>query len=332
MPQATLIFTSDFAKLGRDARALSRRQAAGELSRIRQGVYVPAAEWRALTAWERYPMLIQAAASTLRRSTVFCRQSAACVWGVPLLGTHTLVHACTDDGRGGRSRAGVRRHRVDTESLEIEEQSGLLVTSRIRTVLDLAAFESFEQAVVALDHVLKPDRSRGLEAVTKDELAAGLAPFCDLAVRRIQAALEFADPAAGSPGESLSRALLHVLGFKPPKLQQEIRDASGFVAYLDFEWPEEGLAGEFDGMVKYQKDEYLRGRSTSQAVIDEKRREDRIRATGRRVIRWTWSELADPRRFAAFLDLAGVPRLRRPSCGPHPGIRYENGQPLRGST
>lgn len=332
MPQSTLIFTSDFAKLGRDARALSRRQAAGELSRIRQGVYVPAAEWKALTAWERYPMLIQAAASTLRHSTVFCRQSAACVWGVPLLGTHTLVHACTDDGRGGRSRAGVRRHRVDTESLEIEEQSGLLVTSRIRTVLDLAAFESFEQAVVALDHVLKPDRSRGLEAVTKYELAAGLAPFCDSAVRRIQAALEFADPAVGSPGESLSRALLHVLGFKPPKVQQEIRDASGFVAYLDFEWPEEGLAGEFDGMVKYQKDEYLRGRSTSQVVIDEKRREDRIRATGRRVIRWTWSELADPRRFAAFLDLAGVPRLRRPSCGPHPGIRYENGQPLRGST
>lgn len=314
MPQSALILTSEYAKLGRDARQLARLQAAGELSRIRQGVYVPATEWRALTAWERYPMLIQAAASTLRSTTVFCRQSAACVWGVPLLGTQTLVHACTDDGRGGRSRAGVRRHRVDTESLETEERSGLLVTSRTRTVLDLAAFESFEQAVVAFDHVVKPDRPRGLQAVTKHELAAGLAPYSDAAVRRIQAALEFADPAAGSPGESLSRAFMHLAGFKPPMLQSEIRDASGLAGYLDFEWPEDGLAGEFDGMVKYQKEEYLRGRSTSQVVIDEKRREDRIRATGRRVIRWTWSELADPRKFAAFLDLAGVPRLRRPSC------------------
>ena len=33
-------------------------------------------------------------------------------------------------------------------------------------------------------------------------------------------------------------------------------------------------------MVKYQKAEYLRGGSAAQVVVDEKRREDRIRATG----------------------------------------------------
>jgi hypothetical protein len=331
MLHPTLILTSEYARLGRDARQLSRREAAGELSRIRQGVYVPTAEWRALPAWEKYPLLIQAAASTLRSQTVFCRQSAACAWGVPLLGVHTLVHACTADGGGGRSRAGVRRHRVDTGSLEIEERSGLLVTSRVRTVLDLAAFDCFGQAVVAFDHVLKPDSVRGLQAVTKDQIAGGLAPYTDAAVRRIRAALDFADPAAGSPGESLSRAFMHLGGFKPPSLQSEIRDARGFAGYLDFEWPEDGLAGEFDGMVKYQRAEYLQGRSTSQVVIDEKRREDRIRATGRRVIRWTWSELKDSRKFAAFLDGAGVPRLKRPSCR-LPDMRYEIGQPLRRST
>jgi hypothetical protein len=314
MAGSRLIFTSDYARLGRDARQLSRREAAGELSRIRQGVYVPAAEWRALSGWERYPLLIEAAVSTLKSRTVLCRQSAACVWGVPLLGVHTLVHACTGDGRGGRSRAGVRRHHADASSLEFEERSGLLVTSRLRTVLDLAAFDSFEQGVVAFDHVLKSDPARGLPALTKDDLAAGLAVFGAAAARRIQAALEFADPAAGSPGESLSRALMHLGGFKPPRLQSEIRDARGFAGYLDFEWPEDRIAGEFDGMVKYQKAEFLKGRTAAQVVVDEKHREDRIRATGRRVIRWTWSDLASSGRFAAFLEAAGVPRVKRPSC------------------
>lgn len=314
MADIRLILTSDYARLGRDARQLSRREAAGELSRIRQGVYVPAANWRALSGWEKYPVLIEAALSTLRSQTVLCRQSAACVWGVPLLGVHTLVHACTGDGGGGRSRAGVRRHHADFRALEFEERGGFLVTSRLRTVLDLAAFDSFEQGVVAFDHVLKPDSGRALPAFTKDDLAAGMSVYSAAAARRIQMALDFSDPAAGSPGESLSRALMYLGGVKPPLLQSEVRDARGLAGYLDFEWPEDRIAGEFDGMVKYQKAEYLQGRTAGHVVVEEKRREDRIRATGRRVIRWTWSDLASPAKFAAFLVAAGVPKVKRPSC------------------
>ncbi|MEQ4519810.1 hypothetical protein ABLI39_10670 [Pseudarthrobacter sp. B907] len=308
-----LIVSSDSARLGRDSRELGRRAASGELRRIRQGVYVPAAAWDALAGWDRYPLLIQAAASTLQSRTVFCRQSSAALWDVPLLGPATLVHACTSDDGGGRSRAGVRRHFADPASLQVEERRGLLVTTRIRTVLDLAAFESFEQATAALDHVLKPQP--GLPALSKEELDAGIgASYTAAAARRIRAAIAFADPASGSPGESASRALMHRLGFKPPELQAEIRDARGLAGYSDFEWPEERLCGEFDGLVKYRKAEYLQGRTPSEAVIDEKRREDRIRSTGRRVIRWTWAEIAGPARFAAFLTAEGVPRQIRPAC------------------
>lgn len=221
-----LILSSDSARLGRDTRALSRRAAAGELRRIRQGVYVPAAAWDGLEFWDRYPLLIQAAASTLQSRTVFCRQSSAALWDLPVLGRSPLVHACTTDDGGGRSRAGVRRHFVDPGSLQVEERRGLLVTTRLRTVLDLAAFESFEQAVTVLDHVLKPQR--GLAALGKAELEAGIgATYTGAAARRIRAALDFADPASGSPGESVSRALMHRLGFKPPTLQSEVRDARG---------------------------------------------------------------------------------------------------------
>ncbi|SDP47279.1 Transcriptional regulator, AbiEi antitoxin, Type IV TA system [Arthrobacter sp. ok909] len=309
-----LILSSDLARLGQDARGLARQAKSGQLRRIRQGVYVRAQDWESLTPWDRYPVLIRAAASTLKSRTIFCRQSSAALWDMPLLGRCHLVHACTFDDGGGRSRAGVRRHFVDLDSAQIEERHGLLVTDRVRTALDLAAFESFEQGVTVFDHVLRPQPGN-LAPLGREELHAGIdGNYTRAAARRIRTALDFADPASGSPGESVSRALMHRLGFRIPLLQVEIRDARGLVAFTDFDWPEEQLCGEFDGLVKYRKAEFLQGRTPAEALTDEKRREDRIRATGRRVIRWTWSELSSPGKFEAFLAAAGVPRQTLPSC------------------
>lgn len=317
MAKVRLILSSDFTRLGRDSRDLSRRARNGELRRIRQGVYVHSKDWTPLETWERYPLLVHAAAMTLRSRTVFCRQSSAAIWGIPLLGGHTLVHACTADGSGGRSRAGVRRHHVDMRNLQIESFGGLLVTSRARTATDLAAFESFEQGVAAFDHVLNADPGRGLPAMSKQGIADTVTGiYSAAAARRILCALDFADPLSQSPGESVSRAFMHREGFTPPVLQSAIRDRQGLVGFSDFDWPESGIVGEFDGLVKYEKAEYLAGRTQSQVVVQEKLREDRIRATGRKVIRWTWSKLSDPRKFAEFLNASGVPRTLRPSSAP----------------
>ena len=325
MDLPALILSSDLARLGRDSRVLARQAEAGALRRLRQGVYVRAEMWDALQPWERYPLMVHAAASTLRSRTVFCWQSAAALSDIPVIGIRHPVHACTSDAGGGRSRAGVRRHFVDPQSLQVEQRQGLLVTARSRTVLDLAAYGSFEQAVTAIDHVLRPAQN-GPPVLNRRVLEAGISGiYTAAAARRIVTALDFGDPASGSPGESVSRAMMHRLGFKAPVLQHEIRDARGLVGFTDFEWPEDGLSGEFDGLVKYRATAYLKGRTPADVVIEEKAREDRIRATGRRVIRWTWAELTSPERFAAFLSANGLPRR------PH-GIRYERGQPPRGST
>ncbi len=47
-------------------------------------------------------------------------------------------------------------------------------------------------------------------------------------------------------------------------------------------WPELGVIGECDGLLKY---------SGSDALIQEKIREDRIRALGFIVVRWTWNDI-----------------------------------------
>ena len=80
------------------------------------------------------------------------------------------------------------------------------------------------------------------------------------------------------------------------------------IARVDYHWAQIRLVGEFDGLQKYLRSQKLSGKSASQAVVEEKLREDEIRSTGERVVRWVWADLLEPARFAAILHRAGVPR------------------------
>lgn len=311
-----LILAKDLSRIGLATRPLSAQARSGDLIRIRHGVYVQAEQWNSAKPWQQYRLRIEAAAETFAVPTTFSHHSAATMLGIPVILRRQPVHALTSFSGGGRSRAGVRRHFVPDELHEVEECGGLLVTGRIRTVLDIAATVPFTEAVVPLDHVLKPDAVRGGAPVSKAELLAGVdGRYSQAAARRIKAAVDFADHSSGSPGESYSRALMHVAGFAAPVLQYEVRNAGGRVAFTDFYWEETRVVGEFDGYEKYKKPEYLKGRTPSEVVVAEKLREDKIRATGRGVARWVWAELNSPGRLERILAEAGVPRRRRASAG-----------------
>ncbi|MCO4253120.1 hypothetical protein [Pseudarthrobacter raffinosi] len=188
---------------------------------------------------------VQAAAETFEKPTVFARQSAASVWGIPTIGLNYPVQALTMKNDGGRSRAGVRRHFAAPAGLMVVRREGLLVTGRIRTVLDLAAFTPFTEAAAPLDHVLRRDRTLRLPALTKAELESGIGSMYSAAAgRRVLTAVAFADPLSGSAGESYSRALIHVAGFEAPVLQQAIHDRDGLVGYTDFYWKLAKVVGE----------------------------------------------------------------------------------------
>ena len=311
-----LVLARDHIQQGLTPKMLARQCGSGMLVRLRHGVYVDGAAWSALRSWEQYRLRVQAAAETFVAPTVFARHSAASVWGVPTIGHHHTVHALTFQKDGGRSRAGVRRHYANPAGMQAFRRDGLLVTGRVRTVLDLAAFTPFAEAIVPLDHVLRPDKARGLPALSKEQLLAGIeGNYTAAAVRRIVAAIEFADPLSASAGESYSRSLMCAAGFEAPALQHEIRDDAGLIGYSDYYWHSVRTVGEFDGADKYLKPEYLKGRSPSQAVVDEKYREDRIRATGCGVVRWIWADLMTPGRLERKLAAAGVPRRRARSAG-----------------
>ena len=311
-----LILAREHIQHGLVPKELARRCRSGALVRVRQGVYVDGGVWRALKPWDQYRVRVSAAAETFVAPTIFARHSAASVWRIPTIGLRQPIHALTLQNDGGRSRAGVLRHYTASAGLEYVERNGLLVTGRVRTALDLAAFTPFVEAVVPLDHVLKPDVEQRLPALTKEQLLAGpKGNYTAAAARRIRTAVEFADPLSGSAGESYSRALMWVAGFQAPELQHEVRDELGLVGYTDCYWDGVRVAGEFDGVEKYVKPEYLKGRTSAQAVVDEKERENRIRALGNGVVRWVWSDLMEPARLERKLAAAGVPRRRARSAG-----------------
>ncbi|MGP4031751.1 type IV toxin-antitoxin system AbiEi family antitoxin domain-containing protein [Pseudarthrobacter sp. 1C304] len=310
-----LILTRENVQQGLTPKDLARRCHSGALVRVRRGVYVDGSIWRALKPWEQHRVRVSAAAETFTAPTIFAWHSAAAVWHVPTIGLRHPVHALTLQNDGGRSRAGVVRHYVPPAGLKAVRREGVLVTGRVRTVLDLAAFTPFAEAVVPLDHVLKPDTAHGLPALTKEQLLAGIeSNYTAAAAKRIMTAVEFADPRSGSAGESYSRALMWMAGFEPPELQREMRDGAGLIGYTDYFWESVRLAGEFDGVEKYVKAEYLNGRTISQAVVDEKAREDRIRALGNGVFRWVWADLMAAGQLERKLTAAGVPRRRARSA------------------
>ncbi|HUG50856.1 MAG TPA: hypothetical protein VLZ78_07660, partial [Terrimesophilobacter sp.] len=95
-------------------------------------------------------------------------------------------------------------------------------------------------------------------------------------------------------------------GLPRPELQVPIVGDSGRVWIVDFWWPEFNLIGEFDGHRKYTDPEFLRGRTPEQAVIDEKDREDDLRAAHHGMSRWDWDIALSPIRLRDKLLRAGL--------------------------
>ncbi|MCU1438686.1 MAG: hypothetical protein JWP66_1773 [Naasia sp.] len=293
---APLLSARDWERRGEDPRWLRDQERRGALVRLRRGVYVASETWAAAGTEDRALLHLRAYATTAQTPPTFSHQSAALLHGLPLLRFEpTEVHIADRTGSGGRSGSGVRRHFGPSRSSH--EVGGLYATSLERTLIDLAESTPFRDAVVAVD--------AGLQRVDLADVRALAARKACRGWRRVQRVLDFASPLAESPGESLSRVIMHELGLPTPVLQQDFRDRRGLIGRADFWWPDARLIGEFDGRVKYSG--HFTG-SPEDVLWREKLREDRLRASGTRLVRWVWADLARPERLLALLSAAGLPR------------------------
>ncbi len=266
--------------------------AAGEQSRtglvrVQRGVYwrpnEDAAQW--LRREEEHLARVAALHVVSSGQHWFSHVSAALLWGLSVRGVPPQVDVTTlapPRIRGGGA-PDVRRHWTALPERDRDERAGLPVTSLERTVVDCARTMSEASALVVADSALRT----GADPTTVEDVlhrARGLR-----GVRRAREVLVTADGRAESPGESLTRHAIMSGGLPAPMLQVGVDTRLGRF-WVDLGWPEQCVAVEFDGFVKYGAN----GDEAARAVFAEKRRQDALEEAGWMVVRVTWDDLRDP--------------------------------------
>lgn len=247
-------------------------------------MYCLAADWHAADTRGRH--LLRAHAVVRSGGGVLSHVSAAACHGLPLPLGESPIWVTRPPGSPTRNRDGVMAMAATVPPGHVVTVAGLPVTSAARTVADCLRHLSRADAVAIGDAALRaqprllPDVLRVLDRCEQW-------PY----VERARSALHLLDGRRGSPLESQSFVAM-VRGQVPlPAPQVVIRRPDGvFVARVDFWWPEFAVAGEADGLVKYD----VSGRTPEEArraLIAEKEREDRLRSLGVRVVRWGTRDL-----------------------------------------
>lgn len=224
-----------------------------------------------------------------RLRAVVCGRMAARYWQLPLIddadpatGAHehllddvSVWRHLPDLERDGRT---LHRHQLHLPLDDmVRTQSGLWITTPLRTLVDCVGLLSREAAVCALDGALRAG------VVTATDLTAAVArlsgtPGC----RRVASAVSVADGRAEAPSETLTRLLLlPVLPSLEP--QVELFDRHGrVVARFDLGDRKRRLAVESDGKAAH---------SGPAMVAKDRRRDDRIEPYGWWTERVTWYEV-----------------------------------------
>lgn len=296
-------------RLGQATEPLERAAGRGDLVRVRAGAYVDSAAWSRQTGLERHLLLIEAAQLAARRRPVFSHESAAALLDIPLAGGWPVrPHPTSVPTRPRRSTGAVIWHTAPLADDEVVSVGGLLVTSPIRTLLDLGR-RSFASNVISIDHVIA---RFGRYRCSREHLLEEIGfrrPFANAAA--LEAAAKLATGLAQSPGESLSMARFFEGGYPLLLQQRPFVGSRGTRYFPDFHWLDFDAIGESDGYAKYEDPELLGGRSPAEVFRAEKIREDELRALVRAFVRWDWADAWHSTSLYRKLDRAGIPRSHR---------------------
>lgn len=228
-----------------DIRSLVRR---GDIREVVRGAYV------SVDVPDSTGLRAAALGRVVPPRAVVTRRTAAWLYGVDVLalGAHlavppveTLVPAETAAVR----REDVRGYSGVLREDEVVEIDGVLVTTPLRTTLDLARWLPLIEGVPAVDAMLHQ------QLVTVEALHAGVARLRGYRHKvRLDRAVDLADGRAESPQESRLRIRLVVYAKLPrPEVQYVVPLANGHFR-LDLAYVEVKVAVEYDGREHHSSD------------------------------------------------------------------------------
>ncbi len=265
---------------GYNSDEVGRLRRSGEWAQVRRGVYIERSSMPT-DPTARHLLLLRAALLMLSGTAAASHATAALLHGVAQLDPNLAVIHISQDGSGCAHTAGnVRYHESSLPANHLTKVDGVLATNAARTVVDLARKLPFDAALVAAESALN------LKLTTLAELDAVLAYCVDWpGARKAGRVVAFASPYSESPGETLGRIAFDALGVPQPHQQVYIFDEHGFIGRCDYFWELYHTVGEFDGKLKY-----VGAKARDDAVLLEKKREDRLRTAGLEVCRFDWAE------------------------------------------
>jgi hypothetical protein len=293
---------------------VNRKVRLGEWRRVRRGAYVEADVISMADGRARHLLAMHAFIANSALAGVACDVTAALVLGMGLWRPDLTTVHLVREGASGRREAGICHHNVALATDEITHVGGVAVTTAARTAYDLARRLSYEEGVVACDSALRVP-----ETAIEDLRRIHLRYDNWAGARRARRAIDAADGRAQNPGESLARVALARIGYGDAEPQVVVRLADGtFVAMTDFYIARICTVVEFDGAMKYGID----GQDPRQQVIEEKRREDRLRDCGLQVVRMMAADLRTLDTLHARIE--GAAQRGR---GSTPRCRFESSPP-----
>lgn len=227
---------------------------------------------------DSHALRARAAAGVLLPGAVVTGPSAAVLWSVELAGVDDDVELTLPPGSHPVRVAGLRVRRSRLPAGSLQRRRGVRVTSPEVTAVRLAGSLPPDDAVVAVDRMVR-EGAADLQMV-RDLAAAATGPGS----ARARAACALADGRAESPPETRLRLLIGRSGFPAPVAQFAVYDRGRFVARVDFAWPGSKVAVEYDGLWHADSAQFARDRQ----------RLNRLHAAGWRVVFVTAADLRRP--------------------------------------
>lgn len=284
-----LVTRAQARRLGVTDAQLRRATRRGVLLRRGQGVY-------ALPEHLRSRGDVRADAAALK--AVASHETAALWWGLELAHEPDGSHFTVSRNRGRRrdSVPGAVIHRRDLSDSDVVRRNGLLVTTVLQTVLDLARTLPLGPAVAAADSALRVGWLRPEELVAA---VRSLPPGPGR--RRAHAVAQLTDLRAGSVLESMTRVLLHSAGLAPTHTQYCFVDRRGcWIGNVDFAWTFIRLLLEADGFA------FHRDRSDYRS---DRRRANAFAREGWWLLRVTWEDVVHEPDVVVALVAETIQRL-----------------------
>ena len=303
---------SECVEIAVSARVLDRALARGDLVRVAAGLYAVASVWTELPPWDRHLALARTAVRTTPDAIV-SHSSAAALLGLPMPPTPPQRATMTllDDGRTSEDDGWRRFHRGRTPAEQIVLHGGHPYLVPARTVVDCVRDMLPGDALAVVDAALRRGLVTGPDLVRMrqhERRWPGIA-----AADRI---LPLSDGRRESWFESTSAWVMASWDVPHGIPQVVVRDSHDrFVGRVDVLWPGLGVVGEADGRGKYLLETDGDGppdEVAARAVVDQVRRESRLRDLGLEVLRWDPDDLRDPLGLLArFHTVVG---RARPEC------------------